>query len=1058
MQNENHLVERKLTDLDTELDQRGILQQAQQAQWQAYRYHDQIGWRYPVFSLAGDQVAERWKRSASATGNKYAWLPDKPTGADYYFSSSLRHSVADNDGILYIVNGEPAVLTMLAAGISNVLCWFGESSIPKTLIDDLRGLGVTSVRYIADNDDAGLQAAIKVRKKLTGSGIAFKPLSLAGLVSDKGDVNDLWIAHRFDSDALTASLRDLPALVLPKYRNAAYKPTQRDFDAYGDADWAGLKLAIERALPERRKGKFRCVNPSHADETPSAEFSAQYGYICRSQCDHQTDIQVAEWLGIEWREYLPARPQDSIDNFDAADFDQLTPPFETQVNFITPTPSFSEQIYQQWHTKDGAEYETFTINAPYLTDDNVPSTNDMPLVGIRSAMGSGKTTWLVSIAHRLIADGGRVLVISPYASLSRMLSQKYGIANYSGLHDSDYPAIESLSICAKSLHKAKQCQPFDLIVIDELDQVLAQHTNSLYQRGERRQFWAALTSLMQSAKQSVVTSAHLSRLDLNALHNATGIMPVVIQNENIPEFVPLTMLPKRDVAIGNALSLVERSQDVVFIPCGSNKTAQAMKRMLIDRGIAEGEIGLYIKHTSGGSRAAQFAADPNAEISKLRAFIYTTSFGQGLDYTGACAGVVGIFDNAGITPQAYMQMLMRARHADSYSAFYCASETEGADETLTEAIANEIDKATNPAGIADSSIDKNVSEDFETEFLATQSAFSRLSKRHSIGDLFPELCRWQGFVLQQGKEIASAGIKDAFKAASDHVKALNSDKRKKGNAVASDTERKLRRSRQLEFDDFIGTERRVIESAAGIESVIGQALDDAVHDALVDRNDRNALHWFILCNLPTGVAEYLDDKDEKAGVPLVKRRYYAETVKSIRFVICGLAGISIDNFDADAFQGAVQALAEPIDRSVLAKRYESIAVNPVALSCLLMLRTKVSKNPVTILKGVLRVVGLKLIEVERKRAGAEQRSYALDIEHYNRWRSFFQNRKPAIMENTPIEYFAPVAENEPASKLSIEAVSRGTQFIPDNGDLIDSTSRKRFWAIHSTCTACYLRR
>ena len=762
MQNEYHLVERKLTDLDTELDQRGILQQAQQAQWQAYRYHDQIGWRYPVFSLAGDQVAERWKRSASATGNKYAWLPDKPTGADYYFSSSLRHSVADNDGILYIVNGEPAILTMLAAGISNALCWFGESSVPKTLIDNLKGCGVTSVRFIADSDDAGLQAAIKVRDKLAGSDLAFMPLSLAGLVSDKGDINDLWIAHRFDRDALTASLLDLPALVLPKYRKTEYKPAQRDFATYDDPDWAGLKQAIEQALPERRKGKFRCVNPSHADETPSAEFSAQYGYICRSQCDHQTDIQVAEWLGIEWREYLPARPQDSIDNFDAADFDQLTPSFETQVNFSIPAPSFSEEAYQKWLAPDGSAYETFAIDAKYLSDDNMPMLNSWPLVGIRSPMGSGKTTWLVSLAKRLIADGGRVLVVSPYASLSQMLSEKYDITNYSGLHDSDYPAIESLSICAKSLYKAKQCQPFDLIVIDELDQVLAQHTNSLYQRGERRQFWAALTSLMQSAKQSVVTSAHLSRLDLNALHNATGIMPVVIQNEYIPEFVPLTMLPKRDVAIGNALSLVKRSQDVVFIPCGSNKTAQAMKAMLIDRGIAEGEIGLYIKHTSGGSRAAQFAADPNAEISKLRAFIYTTSFGQGLDYIGACAGVVGIFDNAGITPQAYMQMLMRARHADSYSAFYCASEPEGTDETLDEAIENELDKARNPAGIADSSIDKIGADAFETEFMATQSAFARLSKRHSVADLFPTLCRWQGFVIAQDFTTGNSAIKDAF--------------------------------------------------------------------------------------------------------------------------------------------------------------------------------------------------------------------------------------------------------------------------------------------------------
>ena len=280
------------------------------------------------------------------------------------------------------------------------------------------------------------------------------------------------------------------------------------------------------------------------------------------------------------------------------------------------------------------------------------------------------------------------------------------------------------------------------------------------------------------------------------------------------------------------------------------------------------------------------------------------------------------------------------------------------------------------------------------------------------------------------------------KEASDHVKAVNSDKVKKGDAIGSDTERRLRQMRQLEFDDFLGTERRVIESAAGIKSVLDQALDDAVHDALVDRNDRNALYWYILCNLPLGVSEYLDDKEVDAGVPLVKRRYYVETVKSIRFVLCGLAGISIDNFGADAFDTAITLCAVPIKREALSKRWQALAVNPSSLRCLSMLRTTSSKNPVTILKGVLRIVGLKLIESGRNRKNGikEARTYVLDTEHYFRWQSFFENRKQSFMENTPIEYFAPVAESKLAPKLSIETASRGRQFVPDNGDLIGSTS------------------
>jgi hypothetical protein len=192
---------------DNLLHIRGILFAARLMHW----FVQGMFWRYPVYDMSGAIVAYRKKALDSNASPKYLWDGTKGQ-AKYYHSPKILAAVSAANGVLYIANGEPSVLAYHAAGIENVLSWFGENAVPATLARDLHKMGVRYVIYAPDADDAGLSSAAKVRDLLAGSGIHFEAHDLSGVVPAKGDFNDVWINVGFDAALAKNKLDALPIL------------------------------------------------------------------------------------------------------------------------------------------------------------------------------------------------------------------------------------------------------------------------------------------------------------------------------------------------------------------------------------------------------------------------------------------------------------------------------------------------------------------------------------------------------------------------------------------------------------------------------------------------------------------------------------------------------------------------------------------------------------------------------------------------------------------------------------------------------------------------------
>lgn len=283
---------------------------------------DGKGVMYPVWYSAVDEPSRagtriesvwRWKaldRTPDENGKlpqKYLWKkPDKAYFPHYYIHPLFVQSVQKANGAAWLVNGEPAVWAMYAAGIHNAFCTFGEQHIVD--LKALRALGIRNIIHLPDCDDAGKKNATATANVLKGSEIGYKALALPFDHASKQDTNDLWIKVEFDAEAFSKALSELPI----QSTDLLPQPSLAPVSASAWDDWKD-KVARQLGVVEyNSKGwsnHFKCPNPSHQDDTPSANWSKDGVCYCFN-CGSFTRDQIVTWTGIALleRQHIPTAP------------------------------------------------------------------------------------------------------------------------------------------------------------------------------------------------------------------------------------------------------------------------------------------------------------------------------------------------------------------------------------------------------------------------------------------------------------------------------------------------------------------------------------------------------------------------------------------------------------------------------------------------------------------------------------------------------------------------------------------------------------------------------
>jgi len=284
------------------------------------------GWTWQTKTADG-KPATRWKSRYSIAPEgvtswaKYRWLPEKPANAHYCYpvSLSLMSAIKDADGVLYMVGGEIALMSMMSAGFLNATCTFGDSTIPASLKTDLTAWGVKTLRVIPDRDDSGLKWAVNIRDALKDQlVITVETLTLPyELAKSHGsDVNDFWLDNDAEAFTFAEKIKVLPEWVLPE----PVAPAPKLMETFSVGDTVNLPFDfihdIERILGVEggyqadgwSRKPVRC--PFHNDEHPSAHWNHEIAVLkCFSGCGTSYNAKATgEQLGLRLKDYLDSTP------------------------------------------------------------------------------------------------------------------------------------------------------------------------------------------------------------------------------------------------------------------------------------------------------------------------------------------------------------------------------------------------------------------------------------------------------------------------------------------------------------------------------------------------------------------------------------------------------------------------------------------------------------------------------------------------------------------------------------------------------------------------------
>lgn len=240
------------------LDQRGILAPALECGVKIKTLYGHVGWQYPMFKSNGQPAHARqgvqiyrWKDFDSTADVKYQWDPKDPEDGKpwskppFYFPPGFVDAVKAADGRAVWASGEPDVWAWMASGHRNVFCWFGENSVPDSLVTMLNTLGITFLSMYPDLDKTGCIAAAKVHKILREANIEHR-ISLLDqtTLGEGGDINKLWVYSEFNPEVFDIHLDVTTDVQQAFYNESAYNSAKHN-DGNMQSIWAGAGKSVE---------------------------------------------------------------------------------------------------------------------------------------------------------------------------------------------------------------------------------------------------------------------------------------------------------------------------------------------------------------------------------------------------------------------------------------------------------------------------------------------------------------------------------------------------------------------------------------------------------------------------------------------------------------------------------------------------------------------------------------------------------------------------------------------------------------------------------------------
>ena len=938
------------------LQKRGVSHAAQHMNIIPARYYDDTpGFAIPVQDAQGARVRFRAIETTS-DGNKTKWLGKSGSYTPkYYHPPEIIDAIATTTNTLIIASGEFDLLTFVEIGWLNVVSFSSENSIPSNLIETLHAWNVRHVDYWIDNDAAGAKSARRLQDIMSQSGITLNAYSLAGLVPEKGDTNDLWQILKFDRDKFIHALKSAPLAELPASDQPKQPATITSFDGEFPPDFVRDVIAALMRQPNAKdkRDQILCSSPFREDNKPSFSFSKSKLTGFDFGTGHGYGIvEIGRVLGIEIRDYI-------------------------KQPITLPKYAEAAKQYCATFTPD------LTIDQRYTSEMDVSQLLKHRASIIKAGLGTGKT----ALASRLIAqmeqDGrfARVLIVSHRRSLVGNLAARFNAEVYEQVPTQYLSQAPRLAITVDSLHKIDPSRRYDLLIMDECEQVLRHLNGGTLKGKETTTAYERLRTLVQSAGHVLALDAHASDATASWLQSQVDDV-LKIENAYTHDWGMLEFHDKPETIIDAALAAVKAQPDQTHVVITSSRQYTELYRQIFAQAVGEDAVMMVNSWNSESADVQYFLYNINDCIRQYRVVIASPSIASGVDVTAPIAGVWGVFTARPLLPSDMMQMLMRYRNA-AHRAVTIQPSTSDAlitdPQTLYEAEIMRYHGTTQ-------AILGNIPPLSETlregaRLMAALTADDNLQQA-DIRAAFLSLAT--GFQVKQIMREAPA-MRETLKAARQAMK-----DRIKAQVITADVISKQQLDALRQGGADITHDIRFGHERWKIEDLIGATITEQLYDDLHTRQSRAALRLFAALDVQPADLREIDRAEVDNSAWLSKRQHITRKVQTVQGII------------KRAFPGGLNS-TEQLTKAEITERLGDLEQILADLRLYFHDRVDYSEQAVPILRRVLATIGVKLESKQIQRDGTRFMLYWINAGHLARWRLYAEQvNRPKNTEDDPI--------------------------------------------------------
>jgi hypothetical protein len=656
--------------------------------------------------------------------------------------------------------------------------------------------------------------------------------------------------------------------------------------------------------------------------------------------------------------------------------------FESFEKYIL-TDMYSEKKSGNSQYEKCSEYEAITSrikNKVILNERYLPKSISLHegITFMKSPKGSGKTEWLAEIVKYCRSANQSILLIGHRQSLIQGISKRLDLTCYfyveGGQVKNDTPD-SYYAICADSVHKLLNpvLKKYDVVIIDESEQVLSHLIGSTV-KDKRRITYEIFFFYLKSAKSVVFADADL---DLITVATATDVMPKksdihVYLNTYKSTQLELQSFADESHLLHDLLTSIEGGGRY-YVSTNSKRKAKTLAVAISSKFNNQKKVLLVSSETTTEHEVNNLLSDIASEILKYDVVIATPTLGTGVDISfpkkaSLIDGVYGFYMSRINTHFDIDQQLARVRHPKFVKVY--VSPENFYFETDINVICYEAECNSHLNDMLNGYLDNGVPI-IEKKYLnlyARTNAMSRASKNRLKAN-FLKYKKQQGWSIEEVEKPSKEELKNMrlyMKDCKDVVDLSRCVSIVDAKEIDEETYKRLQKEEKagkISIDDELSMRKREIQEFYKQE---------VSHDLVVlDDNGeyRNQLRLLEIYLTPLANLQARGRIELNEGIYSSDKKNLT-LKKAILYELLFSAGIAKDKvpFDLKArINKKMLKNFESVCRSKASQIQELFGINAVPKD--------LSSKPTITLNKVLNVIGLKLVQCDRKRVNGKSTNF-----------------------------------------------------------------------------------